>query len=63
MTKNYKDMLKKNKDIRSFRHDYNYHITAMQALAQNNDFDALKDYVNHLTKEKARERKTELLTT
>lgn len=50
----YKDMLKKNKDLRSFRHDYNYHITAMQALAQNNDFDALKDYVNHLTKEKAK---------
>ena len=47
--KHYKDMLQKNTDLRAFRHDYNYHITAMQALAQNDDFDALKAYVNQLT--------------
>lgn len=52
--KHYKDMLEKNIDLRAFRHDYNYHITAMQALAQNNDFYALKDYVNHLTQIKAK---------
>lgn len=45
----YKDMLEKNSDLRAFRHDYNYHITALQALAQNNDFNKLKDYINHLT--------------
>lgn len=45
----YKDVLEKNSDLRAFRHDYNYHITALQALAQNNDFNKLKDYINHLT--------------
>ena len=52
--KHYKDMLQKNTDLRAFRHDYNYHITAMQALAQNDDFDALKAYVNQLTTIKAK---------
>ena len=50
----YKYMLKKNTDLRAFRHDYNYHITSMQALAQNNDFTALKAYVNNLTETKAK---------
>ena len=50
----YKYMLKKNTDLRAFRHDYNYHITSMQALAQNNDFTALKTYVNNLTETKAK---------
>ena len=30
--KHYKEMLKKNEDLRAFRHDYNFHITAMQGF-------------------------------
>ena len=40
-------------DLRAFKHDYNYHITAMQALAQNNNFEDLKIYVEKLTQIKA----------
>ena len=49
----YKDLQNKNMDLRAFKHDYNYHITAMQALAQNNNFEDLKIYVEKLTQIKA----------
>lgn len=45
----YEDICKKNNDLRAFRHDYNFHITAMQALAADSDLDGLKKYVGTLS--------------
>lgn len=45
----YKDLQKKNMDLRAFRHDYNYHITAMQGLVADNNLMGLKKYVETLT--------------
>ncbi len=44
----FKDIKKKNDDLRAFRHDYNFHITAIHELASRNDFDNLKQYINSL---------------
>lgn len=45
----YKDLQRKNQDLRAFRHDYNYHITAMQGLAAGDDLAGLKKYVEKLS--------------
>lgn len=45
----YRELQKKTMDLRTFRHDYNYHVTAMQGLARNEDFAGLKNYVEHLS--------------
>lgn len=45
----YQDLQKKNNDLRAFRHDYNYHITSMQALARHDELDKLKRYVENLS--------------
>lgn len=50
--KYYRELQKKNMDIRAFRHDYNSHVTAMQGLVRSEDIEGLKKYVNHLAKEK-----------
>ncbi len=47
--KHYKEMLKKNEDLRAFRHDYNFHITAMQGFVAKLDLRGLKNYVEHLS--------------
>lgn len=47
--KHYEELQRKNMDLRSFRHDYNHHITAMQAIAQNNDWESLKNYLYDLS--------------
>lgn len=47
--RHYEDICKKNNDLRAFRHDYNFHITAMQALAADSDLDGLKKYVGTLS--------------
>jgi signal transduction histidine kinase len=46
--RHYKELQKKNADLRAFRHDYNYHITAMQGLSQKKDLTELKKYVESL---------------
>ena len=45
----YKEMQRKSMDLRSFRHDYNYHVTAMQGLAAKEDWSGLKKYVAGLS--------------
>lgn len=50
--RHYKELQEKNMDLRAFRHDYNYHVTAMQGLIQNEDLEGLKKYVKHLAEVK-----------
>ena len=45
----YKNMQKKNEDLRAFRHDYNHHILALQELVQKENWNTLKNYINTLT--------------
>ena len=45
----YWDLQKKNNDLRAFRHDYNYHITAMQGLASSGKLSELKTYIENLS--------------
>ena len=45
----YKELQKKNLDLRAFRHDYNYHVTSLRALAEKEDFKALKQYIETLS--------------
>lgn len=45
----YKELQKKNLDLRTFRHDYNYHVTSLHALAEKEDFKALKQYIETLS--------------
>lgn len=45
----YKNIQKKNEDLRAFRHDYNHHILALQKLVQKEDWNTLKNYINTLT--------------
>lgn len=45
----YKELQKKNLDLRAFRHDYNYHVTSLHALAEKEDFKALKQYIETLS--------------
>ncbi|RKI39646.1 ATP-binding protein [bacterium D16-51] len=45
----YKNIQKKNEDLRAFRHDYNHHILALQELVQKENWNTLKDYINTLT--------------
>lgn len=45
----YHDLQQKNMDLRAFRHDYNYHITAMHGLAADGDLPGLKKYVEKLS--------------
>lgn len=49
----YNDIQKKNEDLRAFRHDYNYHIHALQSLANKEDQKALHDYIYSLSKIKS----------
>ncbi|MBO5488283.1 MAG: GHKL domain-containing protein [Eubacterium sp.] len=48
----YKEMQRKTMDLRSFRHDYNYHVTAMQGLVTKEDWSGLKKYVASLSETK-----------
>lgn len=45
----YKELQKKNEDLRAFRHDYNSHITALQGLSNAQDQTGLKAYIDTLT--------------
>jgi sensor histidine kinase regulating citrate/malate metabolism len=45
----YKDLQQKNLDLRAFRHDISYHVTAVQALAAAKDWDGLTAYINKLS--------------
>lgn len=45
----YKNIQKKNEDLRAFRHDYNHHILALQELVQKENWNILKNYINTLT--------------
>lgn len=45
----YKNIQKKNEDLRAFRHDYNHHILALQELVQKENWNTLKNYINTLT--------------
>ncbi len=48
----YRELQQKTMDLRAFRHDYNFHITAMQGLIVNNDTEGLKRYVAALAENK-----------
>ena len=48
----YKEMQEKTMTLRSFRHDYNYHVTAMQGLAVKEDWIGLKKYIASLSNTK-----------
>ncbi len=48
----YRELQQKTMDLRAFRHDYNFHITAMQGLIAENDTEGLKRYVAALAKNK-----------
>lgn len=50
----YKNIQKKNEDLRAFRHDYNHHILALQELVQKENWNTLKNYINTLTSIKER---------
>lgn len=41
----YLDIQKKNEDLRAFRHDYNHHISALHALAKEENISALQEYI------------------
>lgn len=45
----YKMLQKKNDDLRSFKHDYNYHITAMQGLIAAGKSEELYNYIQNLS--------------
>lgn len=45
----YRDLQKKNEDLRAFRHDYNSHITALQGLSDAQDKKRLQEYIDTLT--------------
>jgi sensor histidine kinase regulating citrate/malate metabolism len=44
----YKELQKKNMDLRKFRHDYYAHIHAMEGLAENEDWNGLREYLSAL---------------
>lgn len=48
-TQHYQDLQQKTLDLRTFRHDYNYHITAMQGLVAENDWTGLQEYISNLS--------------
>ncbi|MDE6852840.1 MAG: GHKL domain-containing protein [Lachnospiraceae bacterium] len=48
-TQHYQDLQQKTLDLRAFRHDYNYHITAMQGLVAQNDWTGLQQYITSLS--------------
>lgn len=48
-TQHYQDLQQKTLDLRTFRHDYNYHITAMQGLVAQNDWTGLQNYISNLS--------------
>lgn len=48
-TAQYKFALQKDTALRRFRHDYNAHLTALQALAKNENWAALQTYLDDLT--------------
>lgn len=45
----YKNLQKKNEDLRAFRHDYNHHILALQELTAKEDWNTLKNYIKNLS--------------
>ncbi len=46
----YLELRDKNMDLREFRHDYNQHIIALQALSESRDYEALYNYISTLNK-------------
>jgi sensor histidine kinase YesM len=44
----YKELQRKNMDLRRFRHDYYAHLHAMEGLAKNEDWKGLKEYLSAL---------------
>lgn len=48
-TQHYQDLQQKTLDLRAFRHDYNYHITAMQGLVAKDDWMGLQKYITNLS--------------
>ncbi len=48
-TQHYQDLQQKTLDLRAFRHDYNYHITAMQGLVAKDDWTGLQKYITNLS--------------
>lgn len=48
-TQHYQDLQQKTLDLRAFRHDYNYHITALQGLITKNDWTGLQKYITNLS--------------
>lgn len=50
--RHYRDLQKKNEDLRAFRHDYNYHVQVLQELAASDNPDTthkLRKYVKELS--------------
>lgn len=45
----YQDLQQKTLDLRTFRHDYQYHITAMQGLVKKSDWVGLEQYITNLS--------------
>lgn len=48
-TQHFQDLQQKTLDLRAFRHDYNYHITALQGLITKNDWTGLQQYITNLS--------------
>lgn len=52
-TEQYRRQGEEDMELRRFRHDYNAHITALQALAEEDDLQRLQDYVRDMSELKA----------